>query len=143
MGNLQNYLKLKSKKTSISKDITELMGEGVKIKESPKSKKEREKKFFINLVEALIELDNRTLTLLDFGLDFINYENPYHTLLENFIIIHYGPAAGEIVLWWIKEKNDREEKVLSIKVNEDTETIVNTPSQLYRAIMKINKMIDA
>lgn len=130
-------------KGKIHKDLTKLMGKGVQIKENSKSIAKKEKDFFIDLLELLPQLDTRTYDLIQYGIDTVSYEEPYHNLIEGFIYIHYGSVAGEVINWWLSEKYKGHNNDLTIKIGEGIEVTINTPTQLYKAVKKINNSLNA
>ena len=94
------------RKSRVKKEfnIKEVLGEGVKIKESRKSILKKDREFFITLVTSLMDIDDRTDHLAKMGIDVMVYEDPYHNIIEGFIFKHYGDVEGEIILWWLSEK---------------------------------------
>ena len=116
------------------------MGEGVKIKENPKSKEKKDKTFFITLISVIQDLDERTLSMMDVGIDLSDYENPFMSIIEGLVYKHYGDLGGEIIFWWLAEIHNKDEgKNLTIQIGEDDEIVINTPLQLYNALKKLDK----
>ena len=137
--NLKNCLELKKSKNKISKTLTDFMGDGMMIEENPASKRKKEESFFCGLLERLVELDKRTLQMLEYGVDLTVYEDSYNQLLESFIYKYYGEAKSQIIIWWLLSSQEKERGVnLTLKLNEESnEYIVNTPKQLYRVLLKL------
>lgn len=114
------------------------MGEGVQIRENPKSVAKKEEDFFCNLMEALVGLDQRSLQMLEVGVDLTLYEDPFHQIIEGMIYRHYGEVKAQIIMWWLLavQENDGV-KNLTLKVDDDKEHNINTPKQLYKVLKKV------
>ena len=123
-------------------NLKEILGEGVKIKESRKSILKKDRQFFIDLVTSLADLDDRTDHLVKMGIDLMTYEDPYHNIIEGFIFKHYGNVEGEIVMWWLSEKRLPKEKDMVIQDHNGIDHPVNTPIQLYNMIKRVTKLVD-
>ena len=137
--NLRNCLKLKKSENKISKTLTDYMGSGMKIEENPASKRKKEEKFFCELLERLVELDQRTLQMLNYGIDLTIYDDFYNQILESFIHKYYGEIKAQIIIWWLISSQEKEKGIdLTLKLNEESnEFIVNTPKQLYKVLLKL------
>ncbi len=134
-------MKLKNLKENRKFSIKDILGEGVSIKETRKSVIKKDRDFFTNLVTALVEIDSRTETLIELGVDLITYEDPYHTIIEGLIFKHYGPIKGEIIMWWLSEKRLPERKNMTLLGNDGVDYPINTPIQLYQSLKKVDKLI--
>tara|TARA_Y100000389_G_scaffold71686_1_gene68390 strand:+ start:271 stop:687 length:417 start_codon:yes stop_codon:yes gene_type:complete len=132
---------LKNLKENRKFSIKDILGEGVSIKETRKSVIKKDRDFFTNLVTALVEIDSRTETLIELGVDLITYEDPYHTIIEGLIFKHYGPIKGEIIMWWLSEKRLPERKNMTLLGNDGVDYPINTPIQLYQSLKKVDKLI--
>lgn len=114
------------------------MGEGVQIKENPKSTAKKDEAFFCNLLEALVGLDERSLQMLEIGVDLTLYEDPLHKVIEGLVYKHYGEFRAQIMMWWvlaIQEKTSS--NTLTLKTEDGDEYVVNTPKQLYKVLKKL------
>ena len=122
-------------------NLSEILGDGVNIKESKKSILKKDRQFFVSLVETLLEIDARTEHLIELGLDLINYEDPYHNIIEGLIFKHYGNIGGEVIIWWLGEKRLPEDKNIVLQGRDGIDHPVNTPIQLYNILQKIDKLM--
>jgi|TARA_R110000803_G_scaffold180293_3_gene242746 hypothetical protein len=126
-----------SKKNRVS--LSSLMGKGVQMQENKKSLAKKDKIFFINLLGAIQEMDLRSDDLLGFGINIIQYEDPYHQIIEGLLYKCYGAFKADLIFWWLDEKSKESKKNITITVGQKTEYTINTPIQLYTALMKIDK----
>ena len=128
---------LNKKRDKIS--LSSLMGKGVQIKESKKSLAKKDKIFFVNLLGALEEIDLRTEELLEYGINAVQYEDPYHQIIEGLIYKCYGAFKADLIFWWLGEKIRNKGKQITLNSNTGEEYVINTASQLYITLMKIDK----
>jgi len=114
------------------------MGEGVQIKENPKSAAKNDEAFFCNLLEALVGLDERSLQMLEIGVDLTLYEDPLHKIIEGLVYKHYGEVKARVMMWWVLTIQDKTPSdAITLKFENDKEYVVNTPKQLYKVLKKI------
>jgi hypothetical protein len=112
-------------------------GKGVNVSENKKSIVKRDKRFFMNMVDTLSKMDDRTSYLMEMGIDLVRYEDSYYQLIENLIVKAYGPLKGGIILWWCGER-----KLLNVTkynmIDEDgNETLISNLNQLYNYLNKL------
>jgi hypothetical protein len=112
-------------------------GEGVNISENPKTIKKRDKQFFVNLVNTLSDLEDRSTYLIDLGIDMIRYEDPYFSIIENLIIRSYGSLKGGIILWWCGERKLLDAKSYNMIDENGNSTVISNVNQLYNYLNKI------
>tara|TARA_R110001592_G_scaffold154133_3_gene383067 strand:+ start:3786 stop:4148 length:363 start_codon:yes stop_codon:yes gene_type:complete len=116
------------------------MGEGVQINESAKSVRKNEEQYFCDFLNVLIELDERSIHMMNSGVDLALYEDPFHQIIEAFIYKYYGEVKAGVILWWMITYHDNSGKSnLTLKIGEgvnEKEYIVNTPKQLWKALKK-------
>lgn len=123
-------------------NIKEVLGDGVNIKETKKSKIKKDRNFFTNLVSSLVEIDGRTELLIKLGVDLIAYEDPYHNIIEGMIFKHYGQIKGEIIMWWLTEKRNPTDKNIVLQGVEGIDYPMNTAIQLYNALERVEKIME-
>ena len=126
-----------SSKKLISKNITEFLGDGVKIEENKKSVTKREETFFVTLIESLLDLEERTKSLINQGIDTTLFEDPYHFIIEGLIYKYYGGFKTKIIFWWLCEGQAEGTKSVTLNGEDGEEYIINTPLQLFRALSKL------
>jgi hypothetical protein len=112
-------------------------GEGVNISENPKTIKKRDKQFFVNLVNTLSDLEDRSTYLMDLGIDMIRYEDPYFSIIENLIIRSYVSLKGGIILWWCGERKLLDAKSYNMIDENGNSTVISNVNQLYNYLNKI------
>lgn len=135
-------MKLKKSKENREFSIKDVLGSGVNIKETNKSKIKKDKDFFVNLVTSLIGIDSRTGILIGMGVDLVLYEDPYHNIIEGLIFKHYGSTKGEIIMWWLGEKRSFGGKNITLQGIDGNQYTINTAIQLYQALNKVEKIIN-
>jgi hypothetical protein len=119
------------------KNFQLLAGEGVTVSESKKSIAKKDKQFFINMVNTLSQLDERTGVLLSLGIDMMEYENPQFELIEGLILKAYGPVKGGIILWWCGERKLLDSTHYNMVDKNGKGTIISNLNQLYNFLNKL------
>jgi hypothetical protein len=104
----------------------------------------QEKEIFINTIETLEQCWIRTNFLqAQLGVDFYNYEQHYFTMIEDLIYLKYGDAVGNLILWYVYDRFDKNGNLLAIEVTFDSkpkkEYKLKSTLDLWNLIEKILK----
>jgi hypothetical protein len=126
-------------KEKIRKSLLELGGINLQVKESKKSKENKRKKLFINLIEDLKYVLNRSNTLdREYGINLLIFEDRYFKIVEEILIEHWGELVAEVVFWWIYDvKDPKESNYYLFEKETNKKYIVKTPTQLYNLLKKL------
>ena len=116
---------------------------GSKLKIS-RNKKSQEKEIFIDIVDTLEQCWIRTNFMHEhLKLDFYSYEEAYYKIIEDLILLKYGEAVSNLILWFVYDRFDADGKILGIDVTlpqKSTKThILKNSLDLWNLIQKINK----
>jgi hypothetical protein len=118
-------------------NLKKFAGEGMEIVENPKFIEKKEKEFFMSLMDVVSSLDDRSVSLLNLGIDLVNYEDPYYQLIEGLIVKHYGPTKGGVMLWWCGERKLLPTKKYNMIDEHGNQTLVSNLNQLYNFLKKL------
>ena len=133
------YLPLKlqnMKKKKQLKHLTDLIGKGIDIKESPKTKKNKEKILFDDIITELCRLEAKSQIISSAGINVMEYEEGYIFVIKLLLEKCFGEFKSEIIMWWVFESIDPD-GVVSALVDEDKkEHIITTKEELYKFLKK-------
>jgi signal recognition particle GTPase len=116
------------------KNLSDLMGKNVKATESEKSKKKREEKFFVELMEILCQIEAYSKVAETLGINLTNYENNHFHAIEMLLEKIYGEFATTVTIWWIFESLKPDGGVYPLIDENGVKHVINTPLQLYKFI---------
>ena len=116
------------------KNLSDLMGKNVKTTESEKSKKKREEKFFVELMEVLCQIEAYSKVADTLGINLTNYENNHFQAIEMLLEKIYGEFATTVTIWWIFESLKPDGGVYPLIDENGVKHIIKTPLQLYKFI---------
>jgi hypothetical protein len=116
------------------KNLSDLMGKNVKATESEKSKKKREEKFFVELMEILCQIEAYSKVAETLGINLTNYENNHFQAIEMLLEKIYGEFATTVTIWWIFESLKPDGGVYPLIDENGVKHVINTPLQLYKFI---------
>ena len=116
------------------KNLSDLMGKNVKATESEKSKKKREEKFFVELMEILCQIEAYSKVAETLGINLTNYENNHFHAIEMLLEKIYGEFATTVTIWWIFESLKPDGDVYPLIDEKGVKHIIKTPLQLYKFI---------
>ncbi len=83
------------------KNLSELVGKHVKVKESEKSTEKKKEKFFLELMENMCQIEAVNAVLDTVGIHVEKYDNPYVRSIRMMMEKHFGELQTEIILWWV------------------------------------------
>jgi len=84
-------------------NLQKVAGEGSSAVETQKSIENREKQFFLDMIEILSYVDDNSIEIASLGIDLIRFEEPYYKIIEDLIIKQYGLKAASVIFWWCSE----------------------------------------
>ena len=116
------------------KNLSDLMGKNVKATESEKSKKKREEKFFVELMEILCQIEAYSKVAETLGINLTNYENNHFQAIEMLLEKIYGEFATTVTIWWVFESLKPDGGVYPLIDENGVKHIIKTPLQLYKFI---------
>ena len=116
------------------KNLSDLMGKNVKATESEKSKKKREEKFFVELMEVLCQVEAYSKVAETLGINLTDYENNHFQAIEMLLEKIYGEFATTVTIWWIFESLKPDGGVYPLIDENGVKHIIKTPLQLYKFI---------
>jgi hypothetical protein len=120
------------KETQKIKNISELIGKGVQVKEKQKSIKKQEEEYFMALVEELCQIYSSSAIANSLGINLIDYEDRFIRVFEMTLNKIYGEVKASIILWWVFESITPEGEVLPLIDENDKTHVIKTPTQLYK-----------
>ena len=124
---------------------------GKKLKLNKRSNKKQpqitEKEMFVESINMLQDCWNRSnIAYESFKINLLEYEEKYFQVIENFILLKYGPWKTEIILWYIFAREDDENNIAPLliqsKGKEDEEIILENPEQLWDLLERLDKDSD-
>lgn len=117
-----------------TKKLSDLIGQGIEIKEKEISIKKQEEIYFLQLIDNLCEVSERSLIAEELGINLFSYDMGYMNVIENLLTKTYGEIPSSIILWYVFEKTSEHGEDCSIMDENEVEHIIKTPKQLYKFI---------
>jgi|TARA_R110000782_G_scaffold42065_1_gene95918 hypothetical protein len=121
------------------KDILQdKFGQGLNIKESPKTESEREEALFIDTIETLEFIYDEDHKLNEvYGIDLLGHSQYYYHIIENLIVSKYGYDKADIIWWWILDRFAEDGELLGVATENEDVYILKTPLDLWKFLQKI------
>jgi hypothetical protein len=125
-----------------------IFGKNLVVKDKNKNKiTTSDKQTFIDLVDTFYMTHQRSLKVeKEHGLKLEKYDTLFYILIENLFFTHYGEWQGELILWYIYDREDENGDLYPMMLydevtQEESEIIIKNSNELYSLIQKINKKI--
>ena len=125
-----------SEKENKFKNLSELIGKGVEVKENQKTEKKREEEYFMDLIEELCQIDASSAIANSLGINLSKYENRFIQVFEMTLTKIYGEVKASIILWWVFESITPEGDILPLIDENDKKHLIKTPTQLYKFLKR-------
>jgi signal recognition particle GTPase len=125
-----------SEKENKFKNLSELIGKGVEVKENQKTEKKREEEYFMDLIEELCQIDASSAIANSLGINLSKYENRFIQVFEMTLTKIYGEVKASIILWWVFESITPEGELLPLIDENDKKHLIKTPTQLYKFLKR-------
>ena len=103
-----------------------------------------DKEVFVRIVERLDKcwIDSNGL-YENFKISILEYEEGYYQVIEDLLIVNYGPWKTELILWYIFGRFDTDGNLYPLLVQtkgkEDEEVFLKTPTQLWNFLDRLEK----
>jgi hypothetical protein len=127
---------LKQMENEKFKNLSELVGKHVKVKESEKSTEKKKEKFFLELMENMCQIEAVNAVLDTVGIHVEKYDNPYVRSMRMMMEKQFGELQTEIILWWVFDSISPEGGVYPLMDENKVKHILKTPHQLYKFLKR-------
>ena len=131
----------KDKVKKIKSYIDDILGAKSSLKEKLPSKKSIRKELFCEVLQNLQFVNGRTLGMKhDYKINFMDYDDPFYTAIENLIKLNYNKEQQNIINWWLYDKFLPSGDVL-ILTDKETEEVIpsDTPEDIWDLILEHEK----
>jgi len=118
-------------------NLQKVAGEGSSATETQKSIDNREKQFFLDLIEMISFIDDQSLEVASLGVDLVRFEEPYYKIIENLIIKQYGIKSASVMFWWCSDRKMIDAKVYNLIDIDGKSTRVSSVNQLYKFLKQL------
>jgi hypothetical protein len=118
------------------KNLSELLGQNVKVEENPKSLKKKEELFFHELITHLCQMEVVGAVLSQIGFTVEKYDNPFSKSIEMLMNKHYGELKTTIIMWWVFDSISPEGEIYPLMDENEKKHIIKTPTQLYKFLKR-------
>ena len=103
-----------------------------------------DKEMFVRIIERLDKCWDDSNGLYEkFKISILEYEEGYYQVIEDLLVLQYGPWKTELILWYIFGRFDAEGNMYPLTVQvtgkEEEEVFLKTPSQLWNFLDRLEK----
>ena len=118
------------------KNLSELVGKHVKVKESEKSTEKKKEKFFLELMENMCQIEAVNAVLDTVGIHVEKYDNPYVRSMRMMMEKYYGETKTEVILWWVFDSLTPDGGVYPLMDENNEKHILKTAQQLWKFLKR-------
>ena len=122
----------------MKKILQNKFGEGLNVKESPKTEAEREETLFIDTIETIEHIWHAEHELHgDYGIDLLGFTQYYYHTIENLVIAKYGYDKAEVIWWWVLDRFDADGELLGVEMENGKVYMLETPTDLWKFLQSL------
>ena len=118
------------------KNISEFLGQNVKVEENPKSIKKKEELFFHELITHLCQMEAVGAVISQLGFIVNRSDNPFSKSIEMLLEKHYGLTKSSIIIWWVFDSLSPDGYVYPLVDENGKSHIIKTPTQLFKFLKR-------
>lgn len=120
-------------------------GTGFKVQNLTSAAVDSDKVFFIKLIESYISgLDRSDFLMEKTGVNLMEYDEVFVSIIENMIYKQYGGLKGDIIIWYIYDRLSEDGTINPVIYEQDgkeEEIIIKDAEELWEFLeTKINKI---
>jgi len=120
---------------------------GKKFKLNKRAKKDKiisEEEMFVETIDMMSKCWEKSNQLYDvFKINFLEYEEEYFRIMENFVVLKYGLWKAEIILWYVFGRTDMDGKVHALVLQNDgdepQDIALTTTQELWDFLKKLEE----
>jgi len=113
--------------------LQKFVGEGVQIKESPKTQEEREENLFIELIDTIEIVWKQEHELYEnHGIDLVGFSQYLYHAIETLVVLKYGYFRANAFWWYALERFDADGNLLGLEDEEGKTYFFKTHKQFYK-----------
>ena len=120
-------------------------GTGFKVQNLTSAAVDSDKIFFIKLIESYISgLERSDFLMEKTGVNLMEYDEVFVSIIENMIYKHYGSLKGDIIIWYIYDRLSEDGTINPVIYEQDgkeEEIIIKDAEELWEFLeTKIDKI---
>ena len=125
----------------------ELNNFGKNLKFGPHGRKNKtlsEKEIFIEMVTCLSKCWDDSNEVYDkFKISLLEYEEGYYQVIEDLMLLKFGPWKTELILWYVCGRKDKDGEInsltIKIKGKDDEDVCLKLPLDLWNLLEQLDE----
>ena len=95
------------------------------------------KKVFTKTIKKLEGIIKKEDKMHKAGIEIDKFIDPYMVVIENLILISFGDAMSQLILWYLYDRKDKKGKLVPFQDNAGEEHFIKDEEELWRYIRKL------
>lgn len=123
--------------------VDEILGTKTLIRRKKKSVSDKKRELFFNVIVTMEEMFVRqNLVYSDLNLDFSNYDEKFFTVIDMLLYMNFGKQCMELIAFYLYDRVNSDGTLNALLVNDKEEVILNSPTDLWNLMCRVNPKID-
>ena len=95
------------------------------------------KKVFTRTIKKLEGIIKKEDKMHKAGIDISKFIDPYMVVIENLILLSFGDAMSQLILWYLYDRKTKKGKLVPFQDNAGEEHFIKDEEELWRYIRKL------
>ena len=123
--------------------VDDILGTKTLIRRKRKSVLDKKRELFFNVITMMEEIFVRqNIVYADLNLDFTNYDEKFFTVIDMLLYMNFGKQCMELIGFYLYDRVNADGTLNALLVNDKDEVILNSPTDLWNLMCRVNPKID-
>lgn len=122
----------------LKKSIENIIGSNTKLRRKKKTEQDIRKELFIETINNIEKLYQRGVAIEKiYGINFINYDEPFFEIIDNFILYTFGKEIAELIYFYLYDRVNEDGTINALMDQNKNEIVLKDANDLWLLIQVI------
>jgi len=125
--------------TEIQQAINSILSVKALVRRKKKKTADKKRELFISIINSIDSVNTRQhLMYTDLQLDFTNYDEPFHEIIDALIILNFGKEGADLISWYLWDRINPDGAINELVDQDGNSFALETPQELWNLLLTIN-----
>jgi len=113
------------------------------VRRKKKKTADKKRELFISIINSIDSVNTRQhLMYTDLQLDFTNYDEPFHEIIDALIILNFGKEGADLISWYLWDRINPDGAINELVDQDGNSFALETPQELWNLLLTINPSLN-
>jgi len=129
--------------TEIQQAINSILSVKALVRRKKKKTADKKRELFISIINSIDSVNTRQhLMYTDLQLDFTNYDEPFHEIIDALIILNFGKEGADLISWYLWDRINPDGAINELVDQDGNSFALETPQELWNLLLTINPSLN-